>query len=399
MNKWTTQTLEEIADFILGKMLDQTKNKGDLKPYLANINVQWGSFNLSDLREMRFTEDEAEKFSLKFGDILMCEGGEVGRCAYWKQHNSPILFQKAIHRIRVREKIDSAYLYYYFLDFGKRNGFEPYSTGSTIKHLPREQLAKIDVTYPDIKTQKSIANILLKYDDLIQINQQRIALLEEAAQRLYDEWFIKLRFPNYEQVPVVDGVPEGWEKYNLFDIFNIEYGFPFKASLFNETKKGVPAIRIRDIPDLTIKTYTTEEVDEKYWINKGDFLIGMDGIFHMNYWPYEKAYLVQRVCRVRPINKNFLGIIKPALKEPIKYYESTISGATVAHLGAKHLKEIILTLPKAPPLWLKILNSLAEQQLNILQQNQKLTQARDELLPRLMSGQLAINKLLEPEVV
>ena len=102
---WTRVPLDKVAEFRLGKMLDQNKNKGDLMPYLANINVRWGEVDLSGLREMRFQQNELETFGLKFGDIVMCEGGEPGRCAIWKDQVPGMMFQKAIHRIRCRENM------------------------------------------------------------------------------------------------------------------------------------------------------------------------------------------------------------------------------------------------------------------------------------------------------
>ncbi len=87
------------------------------------------------------------------------------------------------------------------------------ASGATVRHTAPERIYKCEVVIPEsLEVQKKVASTLSNYDDLIQTNQQRIALLEEAAQRLYDEWFVKLRFPNHEQVPVVDGVPEGWER-------------------------------------------------------------------------------------------------------------------------------------------------------------------------------------------
>ncbi|MEY4909731.1 MAG: hypothetical protein RL260_3449, partial [Pseudomonadota bacterium] len=192
---WTAQPLSKVADFVLGKMLDQAKNKGDLLPYLANINVRWGEFDLNDLRQMRFESHEMERYSLKYGDIVMCEGGEPGRCALWKSQQAGVMLQKALHRIRPHDCLDSRFLYYYFLQFGKSGGFAPYFTGSTIKHLPREQLAKVEVRFPEIRSQQAIAAVLEGYDDLIATNQRRIALLEDAARLLYREWFVHLRFP------------------------------------------------------------------------------------------------------------------------------------------------------------------------------------------------------------
>lgn len=145
---WTRKSLSETAEFRLGKMLDQTKNKGDLMPYLANINVRWGGFDFRELREMRFEEDELETFGLEYGDIVMCEGGEPGRCAIWKEQMPGMMIQKAIHRIRARNDMHPIYLYHSLRHQGESGHLAPLFTGATIKHLPREKLEKVMVVVP-----------------------------------------------------------------------------------------------------------------------------------------------------------------------------------------------------------------------------------------------------------
>ena len=95
--------------------MDQKKNKGELLPYLANVNVRWGSFDLDDLREMRFEHHELDRYGLKSGDIVMCEGGEPGRCALWKEQKPGMMIQKALHRIRPHNCLLSEFLFYYLL--------------------------------------------------------------------------------------------------------------------------------------------------------------------------------------------------------------------------------------------------------------------------------------------
>jgi len=145
---WTRRSLSEVAEFRLGKMLDQNKNKGDLMPYLANVNVRWGAYDFSNLREMRFEHDELEAFGLKYGDIVMCEGGEPGRCAIWKEQMPGMMIQKAIHRIRARDNMHHAYLYYSLRHQGQSGHLATLFTGATIKHLPREKLEKVTIVTP-----------------------------------------------------------------------------------------------------------------------------------------------------------------------------------------------------------------------------------------------------------
>ena len=103
--------LGDIADLSLGKMLDAVKNRGQPREYLSNIDVRWGSFDLDHLKQMRFEDCELEKFGLRLGDIVMCEGGEPGRCAIWKNERPGMMIQKALHRIRPHDSVCGEYLF------------------------------------------------------------------------------------------------------------------------------------------------------------------------------------------------------------------------------------------------------------------------------------------------
>jgi type I restriction enzyme, S subunit len=168
--------LEEVAEFRLGKMLDQAKNKGELMPYLANVNVRWGAFDLHDLREMRFQHDELDAFGLRRGDIVMCEGGEPGRCAIWKDQMPRMMVQKALHRIRCRENMNSEYLYLTLRHLGQTGYLGTLFTGATIKHLPREKLAKVMVVVPP----GQLIELFASYACPI---EKQIGLLEAANRR------------------------------------------------------------------------------------------------------------------------------------------------------------------------------------------------------------------------
>src|SRR5262245_59632400 len=114
-NGWAWATLGTIAsEMCLGKMLDKEKNRGELQPYLRNVNVRWFTFDLADLKEMRFEDGEAERYQLKSGDLVVCEGGEPGRAAIWKDQAGSIKIQKALHRIRFDPaEYDPSFAMYY----------------------------------------------------------------------------------------------------------------------------------------------------------------------------------------------------------------------------------------------------------------------------------------------
>ncbi|WP_294317626.1 restriction endonuclease subunit S [uncultured Chryseobacterium sp.] len=152
---WEWCYFEEISTNDLGKTLDKIKNQGKYYPYLRSVNVRWGEVNLDDLKEMKFEDIEIYRYSIENGDLLVCEGGEVGRCAVWDRDNS-ILYQNAIHRVRFHCNIDS-YLYMYFLWYYNDIRFlDNYSKGVTIKHLTKSSLNTIPFPLPPLSEQKRI---------------------------------------------------------------------------------------------------------------------------------------------------------------------------------------------------------------------------------------------------
>lgn len=181
---WKQTPLEEVAELRLGKMLDQQKNRGEPLPYLANVNVRWGEFDLRDLREMRFEQDELETYGLRFGDIVMCEGGEPGRCAIWKEQTPGMMIQKAIHRIRCRENMDHKYLYQSLRDQAEHGHLATLFTGATIKHLPREKLAKVTVVVPSVPLLKRFGSTTMSMEEQVETLQRKIQTLRRTRDLL-----------------------------------------------------------------------------------------------------------------------------------------------------------------------------------------------------------------------
>ncbi|MCP4409800.1 MAG: restriction endonuclease subunit S, partial [Gammaproteobacteria bacterium] len=189
-SEWRTVRLGDYADSCLGKMLDKEKNRGTFYPYLGNKNVRWGSFDLNNLAQMRFEDHEHERYGLKHGDLIVCEGGEPGRCAIWKDEMSNMKIQKALHRIRPQKELNNVYLHYWFLFAGKIGALEPFFTGTTIKHLTGRAIADLQIPTPPLPEQKAIAHILGSLDDKIELNRRMNATLEGMAQALFKSWFV-----------------------------------------------------------------------------------------------------------------------------------------------------------------------------------------------------------------
>lgn len=401
-------TWAEIAIGDLGRVVtgDTPPRKnpeyyGSAYPFIKPTDMRVGQ-RLTMQYDEGYSEEGFAKFRKKLipaGSTAVVTIGSIGQKLTWL-HADGFVNQAVNAVVPDRDKFDSLYVYYLL-----KHNLNLVKQADTGASSGRENVSKSNFSALrvfaclELNTQKRIAEVLDALDSSIETNQRRIALLEDAARRLYREWFVHLRFPGHESLPVKDGVPEGWVMRNLFDVCDIDYGFPFKADQFNTDGIGMPAVRIRDIPDVSTSTYTTEEVDSSYVVRRGDFLIGMDGIFHMNYWAGEDALLVQRVCRVRPKDELLRAYVGLALRKPIKNFETMIQGATVAHLGAKHLKQIELLIPTAMSAHLNSLNEALLQQIQLREANRKLARARDLLLPKLMSGQLDVSGIRLPEEV
>ncbi|MFZ1387494.1 MAG: restriction endonuclease subunit S [Thiolinea sp.] len=155
-NTWEASTLAKIADSRLGKMLDKQKNQGSPHLYLRNVNVRWFNFDLSDLLEIKVSDDELEQLYVRKGDILVCEGGEPGRCAIWKQENNQYIFQKALHRVRVKNGVLPEWICFILKDAADTNKLDEYFTGTTIKHLTGQSLKQLPIPLPSLEEQTEI---------------------------------------------------------------------------------------------------------------------------------------------------------------------------------------------------------------------------------------------------
>ena len=158
---WTRLFLDELAvEAVLGKMLDKEKNTGTSRYYLGNINLRWGKFDLENLKTMKVEESEIERYRLAKGDLVICEGGEPGRCAVWEGQEPTMLIQKALHRVRFTEGY-SPYFAFYFMTYAARSGLlSPNFTGSTIKHLTGKGLGNVLFPLCTLAEQEQIVRYL-----------------------------------------------------------------------------------------------------------------------------------------------------------------------------------------------------------------------------------------------
>ncbi|MBX9721801.1 MAG: restriction endonuclease subunit S, partial [Candidatus Obscuribacterales bacterium] len=229
---WPTKKLGDLFDIQLGKMLNESARKGELFPYLANFNVRWGSFDFSRLNKMSFSENERRKFSLRTGDLLMCEGGEIGRCAVWTSEDISIFYQKALHRLRpLNQNITSEFIYYYMQHIATKNELPKLVGETSIAHLTKEKLVCLLVPFPPLSEQKAITTLLSTWDLAIEKTERLIAAKEQRF-----NWLLRKLISK-------ESVNEKWQQEKLGNIAEIRMGSSPSSRAYNEDGKGLPFLQ------------------------------------------------------------------------------------------------------------------------------------------------------------
>ncbi len=415
----------DITDSCLGKMLDAAKNKGEFAPYLANANVRWGTFDLSDLPEMRFEPHEQERYGLKYGDLVMCEGGEPVRCAIWKEEIPGMKIQKALHRIRAHEGVDVRWLYYWFLACGQRHLLDRFFIETTIKHLPGERLKEIELDLPSYEEQKNVGEVLSILDAKIDLNTRLCAELENMAKLIYDYWFVQFDFPDEHGKPYQTSggemvwckelgrkVPKDWKVGTFHDLIkDIRTGLnPRQNFTFSNG-----TIRYLTVKNLTLTgniDYSGCDMidDEARDIvhRRSDIRIG--DVLFASIAPLGRCYLIQKEPRDWDINESVFSL-RPNYDNCTSEYlymtlksDLFIMGSTNSSTGSIFKGIRINTLLDMPTLipphqillqFTDCVGTWLRMQENAFSESDELSHLRDWLLPMLMNGQAKVEKAKE----
>jgi type I restriction enzyme S subunit len=382
-----------MTEFKLKDLLE-IKNGRDYKHLSVGQIPVYGSGGL-----MRYVDE-----SLYQGEsILLPRKGTLSNIQYVNESFWTV--DTLYYSIVDKSKAEPYYLYRYLtlLDLNHLN------SGTGVPSMTFGAYYDIPIKLPNLSTQKQSAKVLSDLDAKIEVNNNINQELEAMAKTLYDYWFVQFDFPDVNGKPYKSSggklifnkelkreIPDGWEVKFLTEEMDLQYGFPFSTKLFNDEEKGVPVIRIRDILNGTISNYSTQKVDEKYKLNKGDIIVGMDGNFHINYWNKQDCYLNQRSLRIRSNEDSVSEIQARYSIEPyIKAREKNVSRTTVAHLSAKDVNDLKV-LKATNEVQIKA-NSFFKSTLDKIvsnrEQNQKFSAIRDWLLPMLMNGQVTVGEV------
>lgn len=383
MSEWKQVTIEDICEkvcvgFVGTYSNSQTSSEHGI-PMIRTTNLTEQGIDFTNLTYV--TSDfhlKNKKSQLLRGDILVARHGDNGKACMFK-NNFPANCLNVVILRPDAKKVNPLFFLYQFNSPASREIISQHSTGSVQDVVNTKSIAKLNFNLPPFKIQQAIAEVLSSLDDKIDLLHRNNKTLEEMAETLFRQWF-------------VEGIPSNTPETNIYEYVKIEYGFPFSSKKFNEKSEGTQLIRIRDISKGFSNTYTTELANEIYIINQGDLLVGMDGEFRIHIWGGSKAWLNQRVCRVKPLEGTPPLWAYFMMKPHLNFYEQTKGGTTVIHIGKSDFDEIRIPIPQratldkyntiVQPLFMKILSNYSA--------ITHCTALRNTLLPKLMSGQVRV---------
>lgn len=277
-----------------------------------------------------------------------------------------------------KEIINPLFLYYYIK--GNLDYIKLFGTGATFPEISGAAMRKIKVQIPSLPTQQKIASILSAYDRLIENNTRRIRLLEQMAENLYKEWFVRFRFPEHENVEMVNGLPKGWKIEKLGDYANISTG---KCNREDAEEDGIYPLFDR----------SQEIKKSSKWIKDCEaIIVPGEGTSFMPRYYKGKFNLHQRCYCIEPTIKDIGFYLFYSIMLNRKYFLSVATGATVPSLRQNNFTKMKLIIAELELVkkYNKVANTIALQIDKLKEQNQLLTRQRDLLLPRLMSGKLEV---------
>lgn len=347
-------------------------------PFITISNINAGD-GFIDFSNTAFVPEEYCK-SLKVerkpkrGDVLYSVVGSFGIPSLIKS-DEKFVFQRHIAILRPSERIDSTYLYYVLKDPNFYHWADAVAIGSAQRTVTLGQLRNKEIDLPDLETQRRIAGVLSAYDELIENNRKQIKLLEEAAQRLYKDWFVDLKFPGHETTPIHNGLPEGWKRCHLRDVLEINGGKDYKqlkSGTYPVYGSGGLMCRVGSF------LYEGESV-----------LIPRKGTLNNVMYRNEAFWTVDTLFYTRVLLKNGGKYLFHAVRA--FDFASMNIGAAVPSMTKTKLDGLVLTIPTE--LFLERFERAVApfyQAMTVLQQQiAAAREARDRLLPKLMSGETA----------
>lgn len=368
---------------------------------------------LSD--SVQATEREQDSYSILRGDVFVTRTSETSHelgmsCVALKDYPQATYngFTKRMRPIH-SDRVLPEYIGYYMRMPSFRDRFQAFSTMTTRASLRNEDLLSLIVSLPNLKTQHRIAEILSTYDNLIENNRKQIVLLEEAAQRLYREYFVDLRFPGYEHTKIVDGVPEGWKTKTVGELdHRLESGSRPKGGVDSTLKQGIPSIGAENVIGLGRYNYSSEKLISKSFyesmkkgkLNDRDILIYKDGAYigrttlFQDSFPHQEAAVNEHVFLLHMKDERLQYYVFFTLYRHEYYLKMQALNTNAAQPGMnqKALRTLDILVPTEQIVlqFDNFVRPIMKAVFSKAKQMKGLQQARDRLLPKLMSGEITV---------
>jgi len=390
--KWPQVTLKDVSTRLQYGYTASAKEDDVGPKFLRITDIVPLRIDWSTVPHCRIDEVKAEKYKLATGDIVIARTGNTTGYAKLIRDGIPAVFASYLVRVRVDpSRCDSGYvgrlvesdLYKRYVN-GQRGGAAQGNANAQV-------LAGFRFGLPPLPVQRKIVNILSAYDDLMENNARRIRLLEDAARLLYEEWFVRLRFPGHEHTPIHNGLPEGWQRKPLSAVAEMIMGQSPPSKLYNEDGEGLPFHQgVTDFGDrfVTHRIYTTAT---RRIVEASDILCSVRApVGRLNIAP-DKLVIGRGLAALRS-RTGHQSLLYYQLKHHFFKEDLIGGGAIFASVSKKVLEQQELLIPTNRLVReFEDFSRPIDDQIRILWlQNQKLQQARDLLLPRLMDGEIAV---------
>jgi type I restriction enzyme S subunit len=370
-------------------------DSGDLIVLTPGNFHEAGGFRARPSKDRYYAAEFPENFRLREHDLIiaMTEQGPglLGSTALIPEDNRYLHNQRlGLITIKDGESLDKRFLYHLFNTRAVRAQINASASGTKVRHTAPERIYRVRVRIPKkTSEQKQIAAVVSAYDDLIENNRRRIQLLEESARLLYTEWFVHLRFPGHEHTKIINGIPEGWERTTLGELANITMGQSPKSIYYNQDGNGLPfhqGVSNFGVRFPSPETYCT--VQDRI-AEAGDILFSVRApVGRINISP-SKMVIGRGLAAIRS-NCGHQNLLFYALKSHFFKEDMIGGGAIFAAITKKDLYSVELTYPTdgLASMFMEHVLPIDRQIENLQQTIEKLTGARDILLPRLMAGQI-----------
>ena len=384
---WKTVTLGDISSNIqtgpFGSQLHQSDYSEEGTPVVMPKDLVNG--HISEASIARVSEEHVNRLSrhkIEAGDILYSRRGDVGRCAFATDVEQGWLCGTGCLRVTIDGNKAIPKFVFYQLQKAETVGWvEKHAVGATMLNLNTSILSSLPIEIPSIEEQQVIVNMLSTYDDLIDNNQKQIKLLEEAAQRLYKEWFVDLRFPGYENTPITDGVPQGWRNGTLGEIAFFKRG---KTITKDQTFEGLVPVVAGGLEPAYYHNQSNT-VSPVITVSGSGANAGFTRMYYTDIWASDCSFVDIQ-------NTDNIYFAYCVLKNKKSDIDALQKGAAQPHVYAKDINalEILVPDPTCLAEFESLVTPFFEKIKSLYQQIELSKEARDRLLPKLMSGEIEV---------